>query len=158
MRFRNEVVSLNQLIGRPGAPKIALDRAATRRLIQPAHKESSMNRNLAALLKAACGPAAAQELVQLMNLPSCVSRWEDGLVTRVELAQALNMALFGGLLARVPTGRAYTDDVVREGGRVEFDHGALRTVRWPHCGALPPGEAAITRILKPLGYRLNGTY
>jgi hypothetical protein len=117
-----------------------------------------MNRNLAALLKSACGPAAAQELVQLMNLPPSLSHWEDGVATRAELAQALNMALFRGLLERVPTGRAYTEDLIREGGRVEFDHGALRTVRWPHCGALPPGEAAFTRILKPLGYRLNGTY
>lgn len=117
-----------------------------------------MNRNLDALLDAACGPGACAQLVQLMNLPPCVERWEQGLVTRAELAQALNMALFAGLLARVPTGRAYTDDVIREGGRVQFDHGALRTVRWPHCGALPPGEAAFTRILEPLGYRLNGTY
>ncbi|TKC92646.1 DUF1338 domain-containing protein [Trinickia terrae] len=117
-----------------------------------------MNPNLAALLDAACGQEAAQQLVQLMNIPACMSRSEEGTVTRAELAQALNMALFSGLLERVPTGRAYTADVIRAGGRVEFDHGALRTVRWPHCGALPPGEAAFTRILKPLGYRLNGTY
>ena len=39
-----------------------------------------------------------------------------------------------------------------------FDHGAIRTVRWADNGALPGGEAAFTRILRPLGYRLNGTY
>ncbi|MGG1948588.1 DUF1338 domain-containing protein [Trinickia sp. NRRL B-1857] len=117
-----------------------------------------MNSNLDAMLEAACGAGAAQQLVQLMNVPAALDRCESGIVTRAELAQALNMALFAGLLERVPTGRAYTEDVVRAGGRVEFDHGALRTVRWPHCGALPPGEAAFTRILKPLGYRLNGTY
>lgn len=117
-----------------------------------------MNGNLDALLEAACGPGAARRLVQLMNVPPAMGRWEAGVATRAELAQALNMALFAGLLDRVPTGRAYTDDVVRDGARVQFDHGALRTVRWPHCGALPPGEAAFTRILRPLGYRLNGTY
>ncbi|CAB3669399.1 DUF1338 domain-containing protein [Trinickia soli] len=117
-----------------------------------------MNSNLDAMLEAARGPGAAHQLVQLMNVPPLLETCEAGVVTRAELAQALNMALFAGLLERVPTGRAYTDDVVREGARVQFDHGALRTVRWPHCGALPPGEAAFTRILKPLGYRLNGTY
>ena len=117
-----------------------------------------MNSNLDALLEAARGAGSARQLVTLMNVPPSMERFEAGIVTRAELAQALNMALFAGLLERVPTGRAYTEDVVREGGRVAFDHGALRTVRWPHCGALPPGEAAFTRILKPLGYRLNGTY
>lgn len=117
-----------------------------------------MNSNLDALLEAACGTGAARRLVTLMNVAPSLDRCEPGIVTRLELAQALNMALFDGLLERVPTGRAYTNDVVRNGARVEFDHGALRTVRWPHCGSLPPGEAAFTRILKPLGYRLNGTY
>ena len=117
-----------------------------------------MNSNLDAMLNAACGASAAEQLVKLMNIPLSMARSEAGIVTRAELAQALNMALFADLLERVPTGRAYTEDVVREGARVQFDHGALRTVRWAHCGALPPGEAAFTRILKPLGYRLNGTY
>ena len=117
-----------------------------------------MNGNLDAMLEAACGLGAASKLVRLMNVPPSLAQCEPGVVTRAELAQALNMALFAGLLERVPTGRAYTDDVVREGGCVQFDHGALRTVRWAHSGALPPGEAAFTRILKPLGYRLNGTY
>jgi len=118
----------------------------------------SMNSNLDAMLEATCGSGTASKLVQLMNIPPSMARCEPGVVTRAELAQAMNMALFAGLLERVPMGRAYTDDVVHAGGRVQFDHGALRTVRWPQCGALPPGEAAFTRILKPLGYRLNGTY
>lgn len=117
-----------------------------------------MNSHLDAMLNAACGAGSAEQLVKLMNVPPSMARCEAGIATRAELAQALNMALFADLLDRVPTGRAYTEDVVREGARVQFDHGALRTVRWAHCGALPPGEAAFTRILKPLGYRPNGTY
>lgn len=78
-------------------------------------------------------------------------------LTQAELAQALNMLLFADLIERVPAGCAYVEDVVRAGGQVHFDHGALRTVKWP-SGALPPGEAAITRLLRALGYRLNGTY
>ena len=41
--------------------------------------------------------------------------------------------------------------------KLVFDHGALRTVAWP-SGALPPGEAAITRVLRPLGFELASPY
>jgi hypothetical protein len=70
----------------------------------------------------------------------------------------MNMALFEDLLERSPNGRAYTTETIANGGSVYFDHGALRTVRWESNGALPPGEAAFTRILRPLGFRLNGRY
>jgi len=117
-----------------------------------------MNPNLAALLAVALPESDVTGLVRLMNLPAAVANATPGTVTRAELAQAMNMALFAGLLERVPTGRAYTDDLQHTQTRVQFDHGALRTVRWPESGALPPGEAAFTRILKPLGFVLNGTY
>ena len=117
-----------------------------------------MNRNIRDLLQAVCTPSAVGQLVRLMNIPGSLGQGDAAAVTRAELAQALNMALFADLLARVPSARAYADDVLAADGRVQFDHGALRTVRWPHSGALPPGEAAFTRILKPLGYRLRGTY
>ena len=117
-----------------------------------------MNQNIRDLLQATCTPSAVDQLVRLMNIPAGLGRRDTAAVTRAELAQALNMALFADLLTRVTSARAYADDVLAAGGRVQFDHGALRTVRWPHSGALPPGEAAFTRILKPLGYRLNGTY
>ena len=117
-----------------------------------------MNQNIRELLQATCTASAVDQLVRLMNIPGGLGPGDTAAVTRAELAQALNMALFADLLARVTSARAYADDVLAAGGRVQFDHGALRTVRWPHSGALPPGEAAFTRILKPLGYRLNGTY
>jgi hypothetical protein len=58
---------------------------------------------------------------------------------------------------RVPAGAAYVADCQRAGQRLVFDHGALRTVAWP-SGALPPGEAAITRVLRPLGFAHAETY
>lgn len=81
-------------------------------------------------------------------------------VSRAVLAMALNVLLMHGLLARVPTGAAYVADRRRAGGRIVFDHGALRTIRFASrpTGALPAGEGAFTRILQPLGYALAGVY
>ena len=116
------------------------------------------NSNVERLLSALLGHEKTEALFSTLNFPSILEDWEAGTVTRAELAQAMNMALFEGLLARSPNGRTYTNDAVAQGGTVYFDHGALRTVRWAHNGALPPGEAAFTRILRPLGFRLNGRY
>lgn len=96
--------------------------------------------------------------MNLLHVPSVSHRAEGNDVTRAELAQALNMALFDGLLERVPNGRAYTLEVAVRGERITFDHGALRTVSSRNTGALPSGEAAFARLLRPLGYRRNGTY
>lgn len=117
-----------------------------------------MNANLHRLLTAALGQDKAEPLMSLLHIPSLFDASKPGTVTRAELAQALNMALFHGLLERVPTGKAYTLDVARRGEKITFDHGALRTVHCPWTGTLPSGEVAITRVLKPLGYHLNGTY
>ncbi|WP_179404513.1 DUF1338 domain-containing protein [Burkholderia guangdongensis] len=116
------------------------------------------NPNIDTLLTRVLGRAKTDALFATLTIPALFDEWEPGVVTRAELAQAMNMALFEGLLERSPNGRAYTDDAIANGGSVYFDHGALRTVRWPHNGALPPGEAAFTRILRPLGFRLNGRY
>lgn len=116
------------------------------------------NANVELLLSNLLGREKADALFSTLNFPSILADWEAGTVTRAELAQAMNMALFEDLLARSPNGRAYTQETVAHGGSVYFDHGALRTVRWTQTGALPPGEAAFTRILRPLGFRLNGRY
>ncbi len=121
-------------------------------------QEAMRNANLEVLLSKLLGREKADALFSTLNFPSILSDWEAGTVTRAELAQAMNMALFEDLLARSPNGRAYTQETIAQGGSVYFDHGALRTVRWTHTGALPPGEAAFTRILGPLGFRLNGRY
>ncbi|MBC3808773.1 DUF1338 domain-containing protein [Undibacterium seohonense] len=117
-----------------------------------------MNNNILALLKQQLGEAKTVDLVNLMHISPKFSVWDDGEVSRAELAQVLNMLLFNDVLERVPSGKAYTEDVFASGEKVVLDHGALRTVRWLENGALPPGEVAITRILRPLGFQLNGVF
>ncbi|MEN9868347.1 MAG: hypothetical protein RL748_3937 [Pseudomonadota bacterium] len=117
-----------------------------------------MNANIQALLTTHLGRQQAMDLLSLMHISPKFRLWEEGRVSRAELAQTLNMVLFAGILERVPTGKAYTLDVAANKGKVMLDHGALRTVRWFGIGNLPPGEAAFTRILKPLGFRLNGVF
>ncbi|GAB3626236.1 IQ calmodulin-binding motif-containing protein [Pandoraea terrae] len=116
------------------------------------------NPNLQQMLVQHLGESRTASLFATLNLPSLLNEWHEGIVTRAELAQAMNMALFADLIDRSPNGRVYTDEVVANGGGVYFDHGALRTVRWADNGALPPGEAAFTRILRPLGFIANGRY
>jgi PAS domain-containing protein len=116
------------------------------------------NANVEGLLTKLLGSEKIEFLFSTLNFPSVLLDWEAGTVTRAELAQAMNMALFEDLLERSPNGRTYTNDAIARGDSVHFDHGALRTVRWPDNGALPPGEGAFTRILRPLGFRLNGRY
>lgn len=79
-------------------------------------------------------------------------------VSRAVIAQALNMLLFEDLLSRVPAANLYVERCLHEGKTVMHDHGAVRTVGLSGMGALPAGEQAITRILRPLGYTLNGLY
>ncbi len=117
-----------------------------------------MNTNILSLVSLNLGPATAERLAALVATPAGLPAGEPGRPARAEIAHALNLVLFSGILERVPTGKAYTEDVAAAGGKVVFDHGAIRTVRWADNGALPGGEAAFTRILRPLGYRLNGTY
>ncbi|MEZ0606468.1 DUF1338 domain-containing protein [Paraburkholderia sp. IW21] len=116
------------------------------------------NANVEQLLRTLLGAGKTARLFATLNHPQILNEWEDGTVTRAELAQAMNMALFEDLLARSANGREYTEETVAAGGTVYFDHGALRTVRWAESGALPPGEAAFARILRPLGFKINGRY
>ncbi|MFC5520553.1 DUF1338 domain-containing protein [Polaromonas jejuensis] len=114
--------------------------------------------NLQTLLESCLPPEAVQQIHEQMYVHPALQSGVPGTVTRAELAQALNMALFHGLLQRVPAAQDYmASDVVGQQRQVVFDHGALRTVRWPG-GALPAGEAAFTRLLRPLGFTLEGTY
>ncbi|HEV7287929.1 2-oxoadipate dioxygenase/decarboxylase family protein [Sphingomonas sp.] len=84
----------------------------------------------------------------------------NGTVPRAGLAAALNVLLFDDLLARVPTGAAFVAEQRARDERIRFDHGAIRTVRLVggDTGALPAGQAAMARILQPLGYAVPGIY
>ncbi|MBN9555551.1 MAG: DUF1338 family protein [Alphaproteobacteria bacterium] len=100
----------------------------------------------------------ASGLVARVALPATILAEGSGPVSRATLAAALNLELLAGLLARVPSGRAYVDDLARAGRRLVFDHGAMRTVAMEGMGTLPAGLSAIARILEPLGYHATHVY
>ncbi len=113
--------------------------------------------NLGILLESLLGARRAEDLTATVHVPPQLLGPAGPEVSRAELAFAMNLMLFRDLEARVPSARAYALDVRAAGGKVVFDHGALRTVLAP-CGTLPPGEAAVTRILEPLGYARADVY
>jgi hypothetical protein len=122
-------------------------------------KSASLHRLVQSLL----GDQAAGETLTLLTLAPELQTTQPGsdTVSRAEFAMALTAVLFHGLLGRVPTGAAYVADVRASGGKVTFDHGALRTIRFPGdrpTGALPSGEQAFVRIFHALGYKLAGVY
>ena len=77
------------------------------------------------ILKVVARSAEVEKLAQ----PS-----SDAPVQAAELAEALGLALFAGLLTRVPSGARYVAGKAAAGEKVVFDHGALRTVLWPCMG------------------------
>ncbi|MBS0421762.1 MAG: DUF1338 family protein [Proteobacteria bacterium] len=113
---------------------------------------------LTRLLESVVSPATLERSLRALHLPRTLAGTEEGVATRSLISLALNVALFSDLLERVPTGRAYVNDCLASGREVVFDHGALRTVALAGMGGLPMGEAAITRVLLPLGYRMNDVY
>ncbi|WP_034300333.1 DUF1338 domain-containing protein [Herbaspirillum sp. RV1423] len=117
-----------------------------------------MDTNLNKLLEQVRGADTAARLFRMLHIPVGALKPVGPTVTRLELAQALNMLLFDKLLHEVPEGAAYVADAVRDGRKICFDHGALRTVLGAQTGALPSGEAAFTRLLLPLGYQFVGLY
>jgi hypothetical protein len=110
-----------------------------------------------ALLDGAVGMVRTVRLFEALAVHDSLLRPRAETVARAELAQALTMLLFEDVTRRVPMAAAYVGDTVREGKRLVFDHGALRTVAAP-CGELPAGEAAFRRILEPLGFECRDVY
>jgi hypothetical protein len=105
------------------------------------------------------GEAAAGALLDTLAIDPALAV-AGASVDRGVFSMALNAVLFDDLLRRAPTGAAYVADIRRAGGKVTFDHGAVRTVRFAAggTGALPPGKDAFVRLLRPLGYRLAEVY
>ena len=102
----------------------------------------------------------AKQAIDTLDLDALPVSGPGDAVDRLTLSKALAIVLFQHLVDHVPSASAYVDERRADGGRVLFDHGAIRTVRFPSSatGGLPSGEKAITRILRPLGYVLAGTY
>jgi hypothetical protein len=130
------------------------------------YHEEAMNQNqplLQQLLERLLGGARASRLFRLLVIPPQLlqesSKEETSpRISRAAIAQALNMMLFEDLLERVPDAKRYAEDRLRDNRTILHDHGAVRTVALAGMGALPAGEEAITRILRPLGYARNGVY
>jgi hypothetical protein len=118
----------------------------------------TLHNQLTHLLQSIVEPATLETSLRALHLPRVLIGSEPGRASRALISLALNVALFGDLLDRVPTGRAYVTDCLAQGREVVFDHGALRTVALEGMGSLLAGEAAITRVLLPLGYRMSDVY
>ncbi len=110
------------------------------------------------MLEQVAGEARAAWLFDVLAVPDALMEENGEKVSRAAIAQALNMLLFEDLVNRVPDAKSYADDCVRDGRTILHDHGAVRTVGLEGMGGLPAGQEAITRILRPLGYALHGTY
>ena len=110
------------------------------------------------MLEQVAGEARAAWLFDVLAVPDALMEENGEKVSRAAIAQALNMLLFEDLVNRVPDAKRYADDCVRDGRTILHDHGAVRTVGLEGMGGLPAGQEAITRILRPLGYALHGTY
>jgi len=109
-------------------------------------------------LEEVVGAERAHRLFEVLEVPQGLVEETGSTISRAGIAQALNMMLFEDLLERVPDAKLYADDCVLDGKKIMHDHGAVRTVKLDGMGELPAGEEAITRILRPLGYALNGVY
>ena len=116
--------------------------------------------NVETIVRAALGDGEGLATLAMLDIPETLLAERGGNVSRAAFAMAMNVGLFHNLLDRVPSGKAYVADALARGRRIFFDHGALRTVRFPDgpTGALPAGEDAFTRIFLPLGYEMAAVY
>lgn len=120
---------------------------------------SAANSQLHKLLVQVAGEKAAAELFTMIKVEDVLLAEPAGAsVSRLVLAQAMNMLLFAKNLEAVPEGKRYVADKLAAGGQVVFDHGALRTGAAANTGALPQGELAFKRVLEPLGFAVADVY
>ncbi|MCI4588917.1 DUF1338 domain-containing protein [Sphingobium sp. BYY-5] len=112
------------------------------------------------LVVATLGEEATRQTLDMLAIDPALLAERGDTVSRAAFAMALNVTLFHDLLRRVPSGAAYVADTLARDGKVVFDHGALRSIRFPDgpTGALPGGEDAFTRIFLPLGYEMAAVY
>jgi hypothetical protein len=113
---------------------------------------------LQATLEKVIGAERTQRLFRVLTILPQLTEESGAQLSQAGVAQALNMLLFEDLVDRVPDAKRYVDDCLRDGKKITHDHGAVRSVALQGMGKLPAGEEALTRVLRPLGYVLNGTY
>lgn len=120
----------------------------------------TVDTHLSQLIRLISGDKAAEDILGTLQVERMFVLESAGAVSRGVFAMALNAVLFHDLLSRAPTAAAYVADRRRQRERITFDHGALRTIRFPTglTGALPAGVDAFSRILEPLGYHVAGIY
>lgn len=120
---------------------------------------NSHGSNLYRLVESELGSVKADDVFATVEIDAFLFRYAAD-VTPPEMAMALNLVLFSHLIDDVPEGASYVAGRKEVGEKITFDHGALRTVRFPGglIGQLPSGASAITRILEPLGYRMRKVY
>ena len=117
-----------------------------------------MSGNLQQIVEGVLGAEAADRLLGVLSIPAPLLAAAGAAPARAVLAESLNIVLFEDLLQRVPVARAYVADCIRDGIAIKHDHGAVRTVALRGMGTLQPGESALLRVLRPLGYVPNGVY
>lgn len=121
--------------------------------MQPVHSGT-----LRVILDRSIGPERTERLFQVLVIDPALMEDSAPRASRAVLAQALNMLLFEDLLERVPAAKSYVEYCLNHGKTVMHDHGAVRTIAMQGMGDLPAGEESIARVLRPLGYALNGVY
>jgi len=113
---------------------------------------------LKSVLEPVIGTGRSDGLFRILQIAPALLEERGPNISRAGIAQALNMLLFEDLLERVPAAKTYASDRRLASRKIMHDHGAVRTVALKGMGGLPAGQEAITRILRPLGYALNGVY
>lgn len=104
------------------------------------------------------GGQKTDEFSHVVLIPEAISSFGDEQVSRAQLSMSLFLVLYADLLERVPHALEYFNRRKSEEETIFLDHGAVRTVLCSRNGTLPEGEAALNRILIPLGYFHNHTY
>jgi hypothetical protein len=116
------------------------------------------NNSLRETLTQLVGDQRTNQLFSILVVDPALTEDSEPRVSRAKIAQALNMLLFEDLIKRVPAAKLYVEHCQAHGNTVMHDHGAVRTIAMAGMGALPAGQDAITRVLRPLGYSLKGLY
>lgn len=113
------------------------------------------------ILTGTLGEARTYSLLAVLDVPDVLAEATGQSVPRALAAYALTAILFEDLLQRVPTGQAYVQDCRIKGQKVVFDHGAVRSIKFPQgfpVANVPNGQDVFLQVLTPLGFEKFGDY